>query len=96
MISTAGLSEDEKPAADLVHRLYHRYVKEGPHVKWAAHFGRKCPEPDFASAARLPRVLFVRHTRHFVARHRWPLGISFGALLIAIGAGFVWMRPRAT
>jgi hypothetical protein len=55
-----------------------------------------CPEPDFDSAARLPRVLFVPHTRHFVKLYRWPLGISFGALLVAVGAGLIWMRRRAT
>jgi tetratricopeptide (TPR) repeat protein len=96
MLLTEGIDGDKEVADLRVDQLYHRYLKEGPHVAWAAHFGRDCPEPDFGSAARLPRVLFVRHTRHFVARHRWPLGLSFGSLLIAIGGGFIWMRRRAT
>ena len=32
-------------------RLYARYVKQGPYVAWAAHFGNDCPAPDFDGAA---------------------------------------------
>ena len=94
MMSTVGTAGNEREPEVLVHQLYHRYVKEGPHVAWAAHFGRKCPEPNFESAARLPRTLAVRHARHFVGHHRWQLGLSFGASLIALAAGLIWFRRR--
>ena len=74
--------------------LYHRYVAEGPAVPWATHFGQSCPEPEFDSASRLPRILFIRHTRHLVRRYRWPLGIFFGLALIAIPFAFFSMRNR--
>jgi cellulose synthase operon protein C len=67
------LSSDNDAA---VRQLYHRYVKEGPYVRWAVHFGHSCPEPDFGEAARLPRVLLVRDARHFVGRYRWEFGLA--------------------
>ncbi len=77
---------------EAVHRIYHRYLREGPYVPWATHFGRSCPQPDFDSAARLPRVLFVRHTRHFIGHHRWQVGLSLA--LAAVVANIVLVRIR--
>jgi cellulose synthase operon protein C len=91
MMDTAKTDGNEFESGVLVHQLYRRYLKEGPHVAWAAHFGRDCPEPNFESAARLPRTLALRHARHFVGSHRWQLGLSFGASLIALVAGFIWL-----
>ncbi|BBP00497.1 hypothetical protein [Sulfuriferula nivalis] len=39
------LSGDDK----LAQSLYHQYVKHGAQFPWAAHFGHKCPEPDFTA-----------------------------------------------
>jgi hypothetical protein len=39
------LSGDDR----LAHSLYHQYVKHGAQFPWAAHFGHKCPEPDFTA-----------------------------------------------
>jgi cellulose synthase operon protein C len=97
MMSTENITGDEEEAGILVHQLYHRYVMEGPHVSWALDFGQNCPEPDFESAARLPRTLALKHMRHFVGHHRWQLGFSFSASLIALVAGVVWFwrKPAA-
>jgi hypothetical protein len=48
-------------------------LRKTPVEALGADFGCACPEPDFDAAARLPRVLFVRHTCHFGGRHRWTL-----------------------
>jgi cellulose synthase operon protein C len=91
MMDTANTDGNEVESGVLVNRLYRRYLKEGLHVAWASHFGRDCPQPNFKSAARLPRTLAIRHARHFVGSHRWQLAISLGASLIALAAGFIWL-----
>jgi hypothetical protein len=96
MMSTEGIDGVKDEAHVLAHQMYHRYLKEGPHVAWAAHFGHTCPDPDFESAGRLPRRLAIRHTRHFVGHHRWQLGLGFGASLVALVAGLIWLRRRET
>ena len=97
MMNTARIGGDKQEASGLARKLYRRYVKEGPQVAWAQHFGRGCPEPDFESAARLPRTLAIRHARHFAGSHRWQLGLSFGGLIVALGASLAgyWRRRRA-
>jgi hypothetical protein len=85
------LSSHDDAAA---HRLYHRYVKEGPYVRWAVHFGHSCPEPDFDEAARLPRILLVRHTRHFIGRYRWGFGLALTLAILAGAAMFIRLRHR--
>jgi tetratricopeptide (TPR) repeat protein len=77
-----------------VKHLYHRYLKEGPYVPWAAHFGLSCPEPDFDGAARLPRVLLVRNTRHFVGHHRWEGGLTLALAMVAGALAFAGLRRR--
>jgi hypothetical protein len=75
-------------------QLYRRYLKEGPYVPWAPHFGRSCPEPDFDGAARLPRVLLVRNTRHFVGHHRWEAGLTLALAMVPGALAFVGLRRR--
>jgi hypothetical protein len=96
MMTMVNIDGDEQEAGVLVNQLYHRYLKEGAHVAWAAHFGHACPDPDFERARRLPRTLAIRHMRHFVGHHRWQLGLSFGASLVALGAGLIWLWRRET
>jgi len=54
-----------------------------------------CPEPDFESAARLPRALFIRQTRHFVSVHRWPLFFA-GIVFLISAVGLVLRGHRRT
>ncbi|WP_266169899.1 hypothetical protein [Dyella subtropica] len=70
--------------------LYQRYVKQGPHVDWAAHFGRDCEEPDFDRARAMQRHQYVVRAKHMV-RHGWPLEI--GGLALVVG-GLVFWRTR--
>ncbi len=94
MMSTENIVGDKEEAHARVRELYHRYLTEGPHVAWAVHFGVGCPEPNFETAARLPRILALRHTRHFVGLHRWQLGLSFGVFFIVLSAGLAWFWRR--
>ncbi|MGH8338438.1 MAG: hypothetical protein ACRETL_16790, partial [Gammaproteobacteria bacterium] len=94
MMSTAKITGDEEQASIRVRQLYDRYLTEGPHVSWALNFGQSCPEPDFESAARLPRTLALKRIRHFAGHHRWQLGLSFGASLIALVACVIWFWRR--
>jgi cellulose synthase operon protein C len=72
--------------------LYRRYLKEGPHVPWANHFARACPEPDFDSAATLKWHMAWWDTRHFAGRNRWALGATIG--VFALLAGGLVLRSR--
>lgn len=77
---------------DRVAAIYGRYVKQGARVPWATHFGRDCPEPDFAGAKHLQWIQPVWAARHFVGRHRWAIG---AALLVLLGgAGALVLRRR--
>jgi len=76
---------------DRVKELYARYLKQGAHVAWATHFGRDCPEPDFAEAKHLQWVEPVWAARHFAGRYRWAFG---AALLVLIGGAGVLVRRR--
>lgn len=69
MLSTPGTSSH-------VAQLYSRYVKQGPLVPWATHFGWSCPEPDFDGAARLVWLQPLCDIRHFASRHRWLIGVG--------------------
>lgn len=72
-------------------QVYAQYLKEGPYVPWAANFGRKCPEPDFAGAERrrwrerFATVTWI-YTRH-------PFRTIGGVTLIAV-AGIGWLASR--
>ncbi len=94
MMSTVDIEGDQDAAKKRVHQLYRRYLKEGAYVPWGRQFGQVCPEPDFDEAAILPRILFVRHSRHFARVYRWPLVIGGGAFLLSVIAAFAWWRRR--
>jgi len=90
LCNAAGWMMSTRGADARVHDLYARYVKQGPYVAWAAHFGRDCPEPDFADAAQ---AHYLRDARNFVSRFRWPIGIL---LLASLGLLAAWrVRRRA-
>jgi hypothetical protein len=71
--------------------LYKRYVKEGPLVGWAAHFGRRCPEPDFAAAEHFTRTRYLRLAQRFVSHYRWPLVFGF---IVLVGGALAWRVRR--
>ena len=76
---------------DHARALYARYVKEGPLVEWAGHFGRDCPEPNFDGAERLRLVYPWMQARAWAHGHRWPLA---AAVLFIVGAGALWIVRR--
>ena len=77
-------------------QIYARYVKEGPLVPWATHFGRDCPAPDFSSAEQrrwqdrvaMATWVFHRHPRRSIAAS--VMG------LVVVGAGWIVWRRRKT
>lgn len=87
--ATGWLMDRDLPAA---RRYYGRYVAEGPYLAWAGNFGRDCPAPDFAGAAKrlqFERVRWVKQT----LRHAAPYAAAGLAVLIA---GIVIWRRRRT
>lgn len=72
--------------------LYDRYVKQGPYVAWAEHFGEDCPEPDFAGARAMQRHLYVVKAKRAV-RHHLPW-IAGGLLVLVAGLAYGVMRRR--
>jgi len=90
LCNAAGWMMSTRGADAHVHDLYMRYVKQGPYIAWAAHFGRDCPEPDFADAAQ---AHYMRDARNLVSRFRWPIGIG---LLASIGLLAAWRIRRRT
>jgi hypothetical protein len=76
--------------------LYDRYIREGAHLEWAAHFGVNCPQPDFDGAIALERVQPFRAARRFASVHRWWMaGLGLFAALSAT-ALVASRRPAAT
>lgn len=72
--------------------LYQQYVKNGPAVEWATHFGHDCPEPDFEAARQLQWRQQARELRLW-ARHHKPL--VYGGLVLAVaGAVALALKVR--
>jgi hypothetical protein len=84
MLSTPG-------AAERADNLYKRYVMEGPLVAWAVHFGRRCPEPDFAAAEHFTRTWYLHLAQRLVGHHRLPLVLG---LVVLIGGPLAWRLRR--
>lgn len=72
--------------------LYQQYVKNGPAVEWATHFGHDCPEPDFKAAGRLQVRQQARALRLW-ARHHKPL-VYGGAVLGLCAMAALALRIR--
>ncbi|MBS0192814.1 MAG: hypothetical protein JSR34_01030 [Proteobacteria bacterium] len=72
-------------------RIYHRYLRNGPHVAWAKNFGHDCPAPDFAAARWLPWKLRYHATRHWTKLY-WPW--LLGGLGAAVAGLFLLKRRR--
>ncbi|MBF0308209.1 MAG: hypothetical protein HQL56_01610 [Magnetococcales bacterium] len=68
---------------------YRRYLKEGPYVPWAAHFGRGCPEPDFERARQRLWQQRLDTLRRFSAYDTWW---AAGLLLVVVTLGGWWTR----
>ena len=71
--------------------IYARYVKDGALVPFASHFGRNCPDPDFAAAPGTQRRFLLRQVRRWLAGYAGL--IASGAAALA-GVGLWWWRRR--
>jgi len=71
---------------ELAHQLYRRYLKQGPYVPWAAHFGHDCPDPDFDGAASFHRTQLLKRARHWAGHYQWLIAaaVLIGALGLAV------------
>jgi hypothetical protein len=73
--------------------FYRRYIANGAHLKWAAMFGRECPQPDFNRAIYLERVQPFRDVRRFVSVHRWWVA-GIGLIAMAFPTTLVLRRKE--
>lgn len=93
MMSTTGKLDIEQgqpnPAEQRIHALYQRYVRQGPYVPWAAHFGQSCPEPDFNAAEHAARWQIVHDIRATIRPHNVPILLA-GVGLTLIAALWLW------
>src|SRR5262249_35174133 len=87
--ATHWMLDTDQASAD---RIWHRYVRNGAHVKWGANFGNACPAPDFDAAKWLPAKQAWWQARHWT-RRQWPMVL--GALVLAVAAVFGLRRRRA-
>ncbi len=70
------------PAQDRVHDMYGRYLRQGAHMDWAAHFGQACPAPDFDAATRTARRQVVRDARTVVHENRPQILLAIGGAVL--------------
>jgi cellulose synthase operon protein C len=83
--------------SDLTCQLYQRYLKEGAVLPLATHFGRHCPEPDFASAVQFVQAQEIReaHRHSQIVRHRWIVLVKLVLVALCLGASTWWfLRHR--
>jgi hypothetical protein len=80
---------------DRARAIYQRYVKTGAMVPFGKHFGRRCPEPQFAAARALPVLTAWRGVQRVMRRHPFMVAATGlgGLALIAAGA-WHWRRRR--
>ncbi|RDD82556.1 hypothetical protein DVJ77_06410 [Dyella tabacisoli] len=82
----------EKDRAARIHKIYRRYVKEGPYVDWAEDFGRQCEDPDFTAAESMVRAQYIAHAKHW-ARRALPY-LAGVTVLIGLWGIMLWRRRR--
>jgi hypothetical protein len=86
MLGTSG-------ADDTAAALYRLYLARGAALPWAAHFGRDCPDPDFAGAERLLWTEPLAQLRHGARRHAGWIGAGLAAAAAGLGWA-AWRRRR--
>jgi hypothetical protein len=68
--------------------LWRQYVHAGPEIPFAAHFGARCPAPDFAAARNTRRHLVLTQAHDFLHKHKLALAgvclttLVFGARVL--------------
>lgn len=72
----------------LAQQYYQRYLQQGPYVSWGADFGRQCPTPDAAGAAKRLRANF----KASLPADRYLLAGALGSLLLFTGIALWWHR----
>jgi hypothetical protein len=85
-----------KQAEGRASSLYQRYVRTGPPVPFATHFGHACPAPDFDAAAREWWQAPARQAHRWIRQnHRKALagGVAVLAVLVA-GTALLLVRRR--
>jgi hypothetical protein len=77
---------------ELAQSLYQRYIDKGPAVPWAAHFGKNCPQPNFASVDRDLWQLRLDNSRRALRPYKgWLFGLALVGGVLAAG---YWRKKR--
>ena len=84
--------DEDVARINLACELYQRYLKEGPVVPWATHFGRDCPDPDFETAVDFTQRQTAREAerRERTIRHRGTVAAKLALLLAALAISTQW------
>ncbi len=74
------------------HAFYQRYVKEGPYVDWAFHFGHQCPYPDFQNADKRYVTQVTDALRSTLRPYKKPL--QYGGVIVVTAAALFLINRR--
>ncbi|WP_223544805.1 hypothetical protein [Pseudomonas sp. A-B-19] len=74
------------------HAFYQRYVKEGPYVDWAFHFGHQCPYPDFQNADKRYVTQVTDAARSALRPYKKPL--QYGGVIVVTAAALFLINRR--
>jgi hypothetical protein len=72
--------------------FYQRYVKEGPYVDWAFHFGHQCPYPDFQNADKRYVTQVTDAVRSTLRPYKKPL--QYGGVVVVTAAALFLINRR--
>lgn len=72
--------------------FYQRYVKEGPYVDWAFHFGHQCPYPDFQNADKRYVTQVTNAVRSALRPYKKPL--QYGGVIVVTAAALFLINRR--